>query len=202
MTYNTVIFDLGAVLVDWNPRYVYRQIFRSEEALEHFLSKVCTNQWNELQDAGRSFADATDVLIKEFPHYKSEISAYYGRWEEMLRGQIDETVTLLKELKASNMFRIFALTNWSAESFPVALEKYSFLSLFDGIVVSGVEKMKKPEPEIFKLLMERYSVSASEAVFIDDNHHNVNAAESMGIKSIHFRDSQQCKEELKRHISW
>lgn len=202
MQINTVIFDLGAVLVDWNPRYVYRQLFRSEEAVEHFVGKVCTNHWNEQQDGGRSFADATAILVSEYPQYSSEISAYYGRWEEMLRGQIDETVKLLEELKASNKFQIYALTNWSAESFPVALEKFSFLSLFDGIVVSGVEKMKKPDHQIYRLLMERYHVAPSDAIFIDDNYQNIIAAESLGIKAIHFQHSHQCREALNQIINW
>ncbi|MBK8053715.1 MAG: HAD family phosphatase [Saprospiraceae bacterium] len=202
MQINTVIFDLGAVLVDWNPRYVYRQLFRSEEAVEHFLGNVCTNHWNEQQDGGRSFEDATAILVREYPHYNSEINAYYGRWEEMLKGQIDDSVQLLEELKASNKFQIYALTNWSAESFPVALERFPFLSLFDGIVVSGDEKMKKPHHEIYRLLMERYNVVPSEAIFIDDNYQNILAAEYLGIRSIHFQHSQQCRDALSQIINW
>lgn len=200
--FSTIIFDLGGVLIDWNPRYVFKQIFTTDEAVEHFLSSVCTNHWNEQQDGGRSFAEATEVLIAEFPHYSSEIAAYYGRWKEMLGGPIDATVNILRGLKDSQNFKLLALTNWSAESFPVALERYDFLSWFDGILVSGVEKMKKPDPQIYQLLLERYNVQPSEAIFIDDNIHNVHAARSLGIDALHFTGSEKCRSDLKQIISW
>jgi 2-haloacid dehalogenase len=186
---NTVVFDLGAVLVDWNPRYVFKHLFVTEDATEHFLAKVCTSEWNELQDAGRSFQEATNILTEQFPEYRSEIAAYYGRWEEMLKGPIPETVVLLAELKASNSFKLFALTNWSAESFPVAKEKYNFLSWFDGIVVSGEEKMKKPDPAIFYLLLERYSIDVKSCLFIDDNLLNIETASQLGIQCVHFEET-------------
>ena len=153
----TIIFDLGGVLIDWNPRYVYRHMFMTEDAVEHFLSEICTSHWNEEQDAGRSFADATTVLIDKY------------------------------------RFRLYALTNWSAESFPVALEKFDFLHWFEGILVSGEEKMKKPDPAIFELMLERYKVDKDKALFIDDNMANVNAARNMGIESIQFTGSEQLK---------
>lgn len=187
---NTIIFDLGAVLIDWNPRYVFRHLFVTEDAMEHFLSKVCTSDWNELQDAGRSFQEATNMLIQQFPEYKSEITAYYDRWEEMLKGPIPETVKLLAELKATNKFKLFALTNWSAESFPIAKEKYNFLSWFDGIVVSGEEKMKKPDPKIFYLLIERHNIDVESCLFIDDNPINTEAATQLGIKCVHFEETE------------
>lgn len=193
---DTIIFDLGGVLIDWNPRYVFRHVFVSNEAVEHFLSEVCTTEWNEMQDAGRSFRDATDLLMDKFPEYKHEILMYYQRWKEMLGGPIHETVEILSELKNSGQYKLYALTNWSDESFPVAYEMYDFLHWFDGILVSGAEKMKKPDPRIFELLLERYSINKEKAIFIDDNKNNVRAASELGIRSINFKSAEQCQSEL------
>lgn len=194
--YDTIIFDLGAVLIDWNPRYVYKNMFVTEDAMEYFLSEICTSQWNEQQDAGRLFADATKELIDQYPHYTKEIEVYYGKWVEMLGGPIQPTVELFAKLKASGKFKIVALTNWSAESFPIALGMYDFLHWFDGILVSGSENLKKPDPAIFELLLDRYDIDRSKAIFIDDNPNNYAAATKLGIKSIHFQNSDQCRDEL------
>jgi 2-haloacid dehalogenase len=189
-SFDTVVFDLGAVLIDWNPKYVYRQLFVTEDAVNHFLKEICNHDWNEQQDAGRTFADATSFLTDIYPHYQSEIATYYNRWEEMLGGPIHPTVDLLKSLRESGKYRLLALTNWSAESFPVALQRYDFLHWFEGILVSGVEKMKKPDPEIFELLIDRYNINTSKTLFIDDNERNVFTARSMGIQTVHFTDHQ------------
>ena len=199
---DTIIFDLGGVLIDWNPRYVYKQLFKTDDAVEYFLSEICTNHWNELQDGGRSFAEATHQLTEEFPHYTTEISVYYSRWEEMLKGTIHETVTLLSELKDSGKFRIYALTNWSAESFPIALSRYEFLHWFEGILVSGEENMKKPDHKIFHLMLDRYKIIKEQTIFIDDNHLNIEAAKEVGLQALHFIDSEQCRIDLQKHLSW
>jgi 2-haloacid dehalogenase len=193
---DTIIFDLGGVLIDWNPRYVFRHVFVSNEAMEHFLTEVCTTDWNEMQDAGRSFAEATDLLTDKFPEYKNEIRMYYQRWKEMLGGPIHETVEILSALKNSGQYKLYALTNWSDESFPIAYEMYDFLHWFEGILVSGAEKMKKPDPRIFELLVERYSINKETAIFIDDNKNNVAAACELGIRSINFKSAEQCQAEL------
>ncbi|MBK9734460.1 MAG: HAD family phosphatase [Saprospiraceae bacterium] len=200
--FDTIIFDLGAVLIDWNPRYVYRKLFVTEYAMEHFLGTICTSQWNEQQDGGRSFVDATAILTSAHPQYQQEISAYYGRWKEMLAGPIQETVDILSELKNTGKYKLLALTNWSAESFPYALETYDFLQWFDGILVSGEEKMKKPDPAIFELLLSRYQVDREKAIFIDDNVHNVVASRNLGIETIHFKDPQGCREILNNLIKY
>lgn len=183
---DTVVFDLGAVLIDWNPRYVYRKSFVTTDAMEYFLRHVCSSEWNEMQDAGRSFAEATAVLSSQFPEYATEIVDYYGRWEEMLGGPIDQTVELLYDLKQFGKYKLLALTNWSAESFPVALDRYEFLSWFDGILVSGEEKMKKPDPAIFHLLVERYDIKPATSLFIDDNIKNIDSAAELGFHCLHF----------------
>ncbi|MEN0057061.1 MAG: HAD family phosphatase [Mucilaginibacter sp.] len=194
---NTIIFDLGAVLIDWNPHYMYRTLFADEQEMKNFLAEVCTSDWNEEQDAGRSLQEGTDLLVAQFPQHEANIRAFYGRWSEMLGEPFYGTVAIFKQLKASGKYKIYALTNWSAETFPVALERYDFLSWFDGIVVSGTEKMRKPAPEFYQILLDRYAVNAGEALFIDDNYRNIVAAEKVGIKSIHFTSAEQLEAELK-----
>lgn len=193
---NTIIFDLGNVLIDWNPRYVYRTVFDTEEESEWFLQNICTLDWNEKQDAGYLIATAVEEKVTEFPEWENEIRIYYDRWVEMLKGPINETVEIFRQLKQSGRYKIYGLTNWSAELFPIALEKYDFLSWFDGIVVSGEEKMRKPFPEIYHLLLERYKVKAEEALFIDDSLRNIKAAGALGINCIHFQSPAQFQQEL------
>ena len=193
---NTIIFDLGAVLIDWNPHYMYRTLFNDEEEMKNFLATVATSDWNEEQDAGRSLQEGTDLLVQQYPEHETNIRAFYSRWEEMLGEPFWDTVAIFKALKESGKYRIYALTNWSAETFPVALSRYDFLNWFDGIVVSGAEKMRKPAPEFYQLLLDRHKVKAEEALFIDDNYRNILAAEQLGIKSIHFTTAAELKEKL------
>ena len=193
---DTIVFDLGGVLVDWNPRYVYKDVFVSEDTMEYFLSNICTNHWNEQQDAGRSFEEATNLLIAEYPHYETEIKMYYGCWGTMLKGSIKETVELLRQLKSSEKFRLLALTNWAAESFPVALDRFEFLHWFEGILVSGEEKLKKPDPAIFKLMISRYDLDVKKTLFIDDNAANIQTAEKLGFNVVHFTSTDTSIDEI------
>lgn len=193
---NAIIFDLGGVLIDWNPRYVYRQIFESEEKIDWFFENICTSDWNENQDAGRSLQEATDELLAKHPDYETEIRAYYDRWEEMLGGPIQATVDILRQIKDEGKFKLYALTNWSAETFPVALERYEFLHWFDGIVMSGEEKTRKPFRDIYETLLSRFKIDASHALFIDDSLRNVKGAEAVGIRGIHFESPQKLKDQL------
>jgi 2-haloacid dehalogenase len=193
---NTIIFDLGAVLIDWNPHYVYKTIFDDEQEMHNFLANVCTSDWNEEQDAGRSLQEGTDLLVARFPEHEANIRAFYGRWIEMLGEPFHGTVELFRQLKASNKYKIYALTNWSAETFPFAQARFDFLNWFDGVVVSGTEKMRKPAPEFYQMLLDRYNVNPAEALFIDDNYRNVLAAEKMGIKTIHFKSEEELSVEL------
>jgi 2-haloacid dehalogenase len=194
---DAIIFDLGGVLIDWNPAYVFDQMFEDEEKKKHFFQNICTNEWNEQQDAGRSLQEATDELIQKFPEWKEYIEAFYGRWEEMLGGPIHETVDIFRQLKEEGRYKLYALTNWSAETFPVALEKYEFLHWFDGRVVSGEEKMRKPFPEFYQLILNRFELVPHETLFIDDNLRNVEAASTLGISTVHFKSPEQLKDELK-----
>jgi 2-haloacid dehalogenase len=200
MNINTIIFDLGGVLIDWNPRYVFdNNYFDTAEKRDYFFNNICTNDWNEEQDAGRSIVEATQILVQQFPDWEQPIRDYYGRWTDMLKASIPETVELFRELKKSERYKIYALTNWQAGLFDIALVRYNFLHWFDGRVVSGEEKTRKPFPEFYQRLLDRYNVNPAEALFIDDNLRNVKAAETLGITSIHFQSPSQLKEEIKRH---
>ncbi len=187
----TIVFDLGGVLIDWNPRYVFDKIFEGRTDKDYFFENVCTSEWNEMQDAGRPLRAAMDALKPLHPKYEQEIEAYYGRWQEMLGGPIHQTVQILDALIKSKKFRVLALTNWSQETFPTALKLYDFLHWFEGIVVSGVEKVIKPDPKIYQILFDRYQVDPATAVFIDDNLKNVKGSEAVGMKAIHFQSSEQ-----------
>lgn len=193
----TIIFDLGAVLIDWNPHYLYRKIFDEEAEMLHFLENICTSDWNEEQDAGRPLQEATELLVAKHPEHEENIRAFYSRWDEMLGGPIEGTVEIFRELKESGNYNLYALTNWSAETFPIAQERYEFLNWFDGIVVSGTEKDRKPFDSFYHTLLNRFDVHPSEAVFIDDNLRNVKAAEKLGIDSIHFTSPEALREALK-----
>ncbi|HYC84497.1 MAG TPA: HAD family hydrolase, partial [Chryseosolibacter sp.] len=155
---DTIIFDLGGVLIDWNPKYLYRKVFSTEEEVDWFLQNICTSEWNDQQDAGRSFEEAAKELIARHPDWVEPINAWYTRWQETIRGPIDETVDILRAIKESGRFRLYALTNWSAETFPWAYENFHFLQWFEGIVVSGLENTRKPFPGFYQILFDRFDV--------------------------------------------
>ena len=190
---NTIIFDLGGVLINWDPRKVYRTIFKTEKEIDWFFENICTSDWNENQDAGYSISKATEERVAQYPEWEKEIRAFYGRWVEMLGGPIQETLDLFKELKQNQSLKFYALTNWSAETFPIALKRFEFLEWFDGILVSGEEKTRKPFPGFYQKLLDKYSIDSFKAIFIDDNLRNVKAGESLGIKGIHFTDPANLK---------
>ncbi len=194
---STIIFDLGGVLIDWNPEYVFRDVIPDAERRRYFFENICTHDWNIEQDAGRPLEEATNLLVQQWPDWEPEVRSYYGRWEEMLGGPIDETVELLRELRDLGTHRLLALTNWSAETFPVALDRYDFLQWFEGIVVSGTERTRKPFADIYQLLLDRYGVQPEEAAFIDDSLKNVEGAAALGIQGIHFQHADQLREALR-----
>lgn len=195
-----IIFDLGGVLIDWNPRYVFDEnYFDTVEKREEFFARICTSDWNEQQDAGRLIADATHELILQHPEWEKPIRDYYGRWTEMLKGPINETVEIFSQLKESGDYKLYALTNWSAELFPIALQRFDFLHWFDGRVVSGEEKTRKPFAEIYQLLLKRFNVKAEEALFIDDSARNIKTAAALGIHTICFHNPDQLKTALAAH---
>jgi 2-haloacid dehalogenase len=193
---SVAIFDLGGVLLDWNPRHLYRKLFDGDDAaMEHFLATVCTTEWNERQDSGRSFADAMAELLPIHADKMELIEAFGTRFDEMIAGAIDGTVDVLAELKARGV-PLYAISNWSAETFPPQRQRFAFLSWFDGILISGTEGVIKPDPRIFRILCERHGVAPESAVFIDDVAANAAAASALGIHGIHFRSPDQLRREL------
>ena len=194
---DTIIFDLGGVLIDWNPEYVFLEVFENDrKKMEWFFSEICTMEWNENQDAGYPLQQATEDLVHAFPAYEKWIRMYYGRWEEMLGGAIEETVAILKKILEKKDYRVIALTNWSAETFPIALKRFDFLHWFEGIVVSGTEKTRKPFAEIYQLTLDRYDLTAENCLFIDDNQRNIQAANVFGIQTHHFTGPAQLSKDL------
>ena len=194
---DTIIFDLGGVLIDWQPDHMYKKIIKDEQQRKWFLETICTMEWNEQHDGGRTIQEANNELITQYPDHRELILAYYERWEEMLVGPILPTVELFKNIKSSGKYKLYALTNWSAETFPRALELFDFLHWFDGRVVSGEEKTRKPYKEIYDIILNRFSLSPQKTLFIDDNIKNINAAKEIGINCIHFSSPEQLTEELK-----
>ena len=192
---DTVIFDLGNVLIGWDPRRLYRQLIDDEAQMEWFLREVCNSEWNEQQDAGRPWAEGTALLRARFPAHAELIDAYHLRWKETLVGPIDGSVAILAELKARGV-RLLALTNWSQETFPFARQLYPFLQWFEGIVVSGEECLVKPDSRIYQRLLERYAVDPTAALYIDDSARNVAAAAALGMHGWWFRDPAGLRERL------
>jgi 2-haloacid dehalogenase len=164
--------------------------------MEKFLTEICTYDWNQVQDGGKLFSEATAELTAKYPEHTANIAIYYDRWKEMLGGEIKDTVSLFYELKSSGI-PLYALTNWSHEAFPWAYEKYDFMKQFDGIVVSGFEKVMKPDPEIYRRLIERYGINPAESAYIDDNRPNVDAAAKLGFHAIYFTSAGQLRSELR-----
>ncbi len=193
----TVGFDLGGVLIDWDPRHLYRKLFADAEEMETFLGRICTQEWNVRQDAGRPIADALAERVALFPEHAHLIRAFYDRWEEMLAGAHQETVEILRTLKDDGR-PLYALTNWSAETFPRALERFDFLHWFDAIVVSGEEKIAKPDPAIYRLLLERHELDAADCVFIDDSERNVQGARAVGMHGVRFTSPETLRRNLAR----
>ena len=193
----TVVFDLGGVLIDWDPRHLYRRLFDDPDEMESFLAEVTTAEWNAHQDAGRPWAEAIEILVAEHPERRELIEAYHRRWSEMLAGEIPGTVDVLADLRASGV-RLVALSNWSAEMFPVARERFDFLAWFEGIVVSGEVGVSKPDRRIFEHLAEQFGIEPAATVFIDDSPANIDVAAALGFRAIQFSDATALRLELTR----
>ena len=193
-----VLFDLGAVLIDWNPRYLYRPLFKGDDAaMERFLEEIVPNWWNREIDAGKPFADAVAERIREFPGHAQMISLWKDRWEAMLQDAIHDSVDILAELR-SRGYRLYALTNWSAETFPLARRRFGFLEWFEDIVVSGEVGLAKPDPRIFALTIDRCRLNPAHTLFIDDSPHNVDAGRNAGLHALHFQSPAGLRSDLTR----
>jgi 2-haloacid dehalogenase len=191
-----IVFDLGGVLIDWNPRHLYRKLFNGDEdAMERFLAEICTPEWNAMQDEGRPFAAATEELVSRHPQQAGLIRAFFDRWPEMVAGAIEQTVEILAELRGAGR-ALYALSNWSAETFPHARERFEFLGWFDCAVISGEIGLVKPNREVFDFLLGKSGRRAEECVFIDDSPANVAAAREIGFDAIHFHSPRRLRDEL------
>jgi 2-haloacid dehalogenase len=192
------VFDLGGVLIDWNPRYLYRKLFNGDEsAMEHFLATICAPSWNREQDAGRSFAEGCALLKTIHPGAAYLIDAWFDRYDEMLAGPIQGTVDILSELRCHGV-PLYALSDWSAETFPFALKRFEFLKWFEGIMLSGEVGLVKPDPRIYDLFLKTFAINPASAVFIDNLETNVESAAAFGMRGILFTDPAALRTDLRR----
>jgi 2-haloacid dehalogenase len=192
------VFDLGNVMIAWDPRALFRKIFADAEQMEWFLKEVCSPAWNLEQDRGRTFAEAVDLLIPSFPDHADAIRAYHERWSETVIGPIEGTVAIFRDLKRRGM-PVYAITNWNQHTFNDTKPRFDFLAEFDGIIVSGEEGLIKPDPAIFELLLSRYRLEAADCLFIDDSQHNVDGARAVGMQAVRFESPERLAAELARH---
>lgn len=191
-----VVFDIGNVLLNWDPRHLYRKVFDDHARMEWFLSEVCTNAWNIEQDRGRRFADAVAGLVEVHPHLETEIRAYDERWLETVAGPIEESVAILRELQAAGV-PTYAITNFSAEKFVDAVRAWPFLGSFIDTIVSGEHRVLKPDPAIYRLLLDGNGLAAEACVFIDDSPKNVEGARAVGMHALHFTAPGQLRADLR-----
>lgn len=195
VTPTNVVFDIGGVLIDWNPAYLYRKLLPDEGSVARFLAEVCTSSWNEQFDAGTLFAEGIAERSARFPEHAELIEAYWSRWHEMLGGEVEGTSQVLARLKAAGV-PVHAISNWSAETFPRAEAIFPFLGDFDVLVVSGRERLIKPHAGIFDLFLERANVRAQDCIFIDDNLANIAAASRLGFQTEHFQTAAALERRL------
>ncbi|MGB0694854.1 MAG: HAD family hydrolase [Rhodospirillaceae bacterium] len=195
MAPTVVVFDIGGVLVDWNPNHLYRKLIPSDAEREAFLRDICSPAWNHQFDAGVSFTAGVDALSAQHPDKADLIAAYRDRWVEMLEGSFEDTVRLLRRLQAAGV-PLHAITNWSMETFPIAQQRFDFLQGFDVLVVSGAENMAKPDPAIFRLFLERAGETAQNCLFIDDNAANIESASALGFHTHHFKQAAALEADL------
>ncbi len=197
-TIKAILFDFGNVLLEWNPRYVYRRYFPNDEtAMEQFLDEVSFMDWNAQQDKGRPFTEGVAVLSKLFPQYSELIQAYHDNWKESIGDPVSGTVEIMKRLKKAG-YPVYGLSNWSAETFPLVREKYEFFNLLDDIVLSGEVRAIKPEPEFFEIALRRIGLPAGQCLFIDDAPANIEQARRMGFQTVLFESPEQLERELHR----
>jgi 2-haloacid dehalogenase len=193
---DAVVFDLGGVLLDWDPRYLYRKLIEDPAELAEFLAVVCTGDWHRAHDLGATTLESCRALAREYPQHADLIMAWAERGEEMIAGQIDGTVDVLADLSRAGV-PCFALSNMEAETFPLRRDRFAFMRYFDGYVISGIEGVAKPDPAIFELLLTRHGLDPARTAFIDDNPDNIAAAEQLGVRAIRFGDPGQVRGELR-----
>ena len=193
------LFDLGGVFFDWDPNHFYKDIFKNDDERKYFLTEVCSNEWNFKQDAGRTIEEAESELIPKFPHYEKEIRMYNKNHHDMIRGTFELTIKVFKNLKKLN-YECYVLSNWSAETFLGMTDDYPFLQLFNGLLISGEDKLVKPDVAIYKLAINRFNLIPNETVFIDDKLENINAAQKLNFNTIHLTDPKNIELEINKFL--
>ena len=193
------LFDLGGVFFDWDPNHFYKDIFDTQEEINYFLTKVCSDEWNLKQDAGRSIEEAESELLPQFPNYEKEIKMYYKNHRNMIRGTFNLSIKVLEKLKKRN-YKCYVLSNWSAETFVGMEDDYPFLNLFDGMVISGEDKLTKPDSAIYKLAINRFNLIPNETVFIDDKLVNIQAAQNLQLHTIHLTNPKNIELEIMKFV--
>ena len=198
---DTIVFDLGGVLIDWDPREVYRRLSNDESKIDEFLSRVAVSSWNQRMDAGETFADAIADRIEDFPDWAEWIQAWHSEWPTMLKGVKLDVLRIFQHLRGLRdngaIQGIYALSNWSSETFPIALSRFPFLDQFDGRLVSGYEKLVKPQPEFYMRLCERYELQPQQCLFIDDLSSNIEVARELGFNTHWFRNVDLMMQDLR-----
>jgi len=194
----TVVFDLGGVLIDWDPRHLYRKMFDDEGEMDRFLAGICNIDWILQLDGGLPMENGVAILSGKHPDKAAYIEAYWKRWPEMIEGAIDGSVDILKALHRKGV-PLYALSNWSVETWPYARDQFAFLDLFDGMVISGFEGTKKPDAAIFRILLDRYAINPANALFIDDRGENIVAAERLEFHGIQFTGPAELSAALMGH---
>ena len=194
------LFDLGGVFFDWDPKHFFVNIFKETEEREFFLNKICNDSWNLKQDAGRSINEAELELIPKFPKYESQIKMYYANHRKMIKGTFKESIDVLNYLKNNN-YECYVLSNWSAETFDGMLENYPFLKKFDGLLISGEDKLIKPDLAIYHLAIERFNLIPQDCVFIDDKIENVEAAKNLNFNIIHLLDPKTIENDITKYLN-
>ena len=194
------LFDLGNVFFDWNPRHFYKDVFSNTNEMEHFLSEICNDKWNIQQDAGRSIEEAEKELIPLFPEYQDKIKLYYKNHIKMIKGVFETSIELLEELKKKS-YLCYVLSNWSAETFLDTKEHFSFLNFFDGLIISGEEKLIKPDPKIFHLACEKFNLIPENTIFIDDRIENIDSAFKLNFQTIHLINPSEIKSLVKKKLN-
>lgn len=197
MPIQAIIFDFGAVLMQWDPRRLFRQYFPSDETIEAFMQEVNFHDWNIEQDRGRHTTEAVALLVAQYPQYTEQLHAYDERWLETIVGPIQGTVDILERLYTTGM-PLYGLTNWSADKFPLVRARYPFFKRFRDIIISGEEKLVKPDPAIFQVTLRRIGRSAQDCLLIDDSLPNVQAARQLGMAAIQFHSPEQLERELRK----
>ena len=193
------LFDLGGVFFDWSPKYFYQNIFSSNVDMDFFLSNICNQEWNNKQDQGRSIQKAVNELVNKHPDFSDQIAMYYKNHRKMIKGLFQPSIDILLHLKKYN-FECYVLSNWSSETFKGMVEEYAFLKKFDGIIISGNEKLVKPDYKIFELAISRFNLIPKETVFIDDKKENIESAKKLNFHTIHLIEPKNIRKEVYKFI--